>query len=66
MPLKDLEYEALTCSKRTGTREQESLVQVTLWCIGEYGEMLVNHMDELEGEDPQTVSRNSSASLNIF
>lgn len=27
-----------------------------MWCIGEYGEMLVNNSNELEGEDPLTVS----------
>lgn len=37
--------------------EQDSLAQVTVWCFGEYGDMLVNHFNELEGEDPQTVSR---------
>ena len=37
--------------------EQDSLAQVTVWCFGEYGDMLVNYVNELEGEDPQTVSR---------
>lgn len=35
---------------------QESLAQVTVWCIGEYGEMLVNHSGELPGEEPITVT----------
>jgi hypothetical protein len=35
---------------------QESLGQVTIWCIGEYGEMLVDHLNEVEGEEPLTVS----------
>ncbi|KAJ7556154.1 hypothetical protein O6H91_05G071600 [Diphasiastrum complanatum] len=35
---------------------QESLAQVTVWCIGEYGEMLVHHMNELDGEEPVTVT----------
>jgi AP-1 complex subunit gamma-1 len=35
---------------------QESLGQVTVWCIGEYGEMLVNNAIELPGEDPLTVT----------
>jgi hypothetical protein len=35
---------------------QESLGQVTIWCIGEYGEMLVDHLNEVEGEEQLTVS----------
>eukprot|EP00897_Mesotaenium_endlicherianum_P007089 jgi/Mesen1/6408/ME000329S05571 len=35
---------------------QESLSVVTAWCIGEYGEMLINHQGELEGEEPLTVT----------
>lgn len=35
---------------------QESLGQVTVWCIGEYGEMLVNNAIELDGEEPLTVT----------
>jgi AP-1 complex subunit gamma-1 len=38
---------------------QESLGQVTIWCIGEYGEMLVDHLNEVEGEEPLTVSSGS-------
>ena len=34
---------------------QESLALVTVWCVGEYGEMLVNRAGELETEDPITV-----------
>lgn len=37
--------------------EHDSLAKVTVWCFGEYGDMLVNYVNELEGEDPQTVSR---------
>ncbi|KAH9303769.1 hypothetical protein KI387_008173, partial [Taxus chinensis] len=36
--------------------EHESLVRVTVWCIGEYGDMLVNHAGELHGEEPLTVT----------
>lgn len=36
--------------------EYDSLVRVTIWCIGEYGEMLVNHAGELDGEEPLTVT----------
>ncbi|MCO5574685.1 hypothetical protein L7F22_028475 [Adiantum nelumboides] len=35
---------------------QESFAQVTVWCIGEFGEMLVNHVGELEAEEPITVA----------
>ncbi|KAG0558689.1 hypothetical protein KC19_10G046900 [Ceratodon purpureus] len=35
---------------------QESLGQVTVWCLGEYGEMLVNSSNALEDEEPLTVT----------
>eukprot|EP00850_Spirogloea_muscicola_P001819 SM000007S20779 [mRNA] locus=s7:120003:125764:- [translate_table: standard] len=35
---------------------QESLAQLTVWCIGEYGELLVKPTDELEGEEVMTVT----------
>lgn len=35
---------------------QESLVRVAVWCIGEYGDMLVNNVGMLDVEDPITVS----------
>ncbi|XP_073000592.1 AP-1 complex subunit gamma-2-like [Typha latifolia] len=35
---------------------QESLVRVAVWCIGEYGEMLVNNIGVLEVEEPMTVT----------
>ncbi|XP_075479143.1 AP-1 complex subunit gamma-2-like isoform X1 [Primulina tabacum] len=35
-------------------REQETLIRVTVWCIGEYGEMLVNNSGVLDIEDPIT------------
>jgi hypothetical protein len=31
-------------------------VRVAVWCIGEYGEMLVNNVGFLESEEPLTVS----------
>ncbi|XP_019052148.1 PREDICTED: AP-1 complex subunit gamma-2-like, partial [Nelumbo nucifera] len=34
--------------------EQESLVRVAVWCIGEYGEMLVNNIGMLDKEEPIT------------
>ncbi|KAJ4711141.1 AP-1 complex subunit gamma [Melia azedarach] len=36
--------------------EQESLVRVAVWCIGEYGDMLVNNVGMLNIEDPITVT----------
>nr|PNR43621.1 hypothetical protein PHYPA_016002 [Physcomitrium patens] len=42
---------------------QESLAQVTVWCIGEYGDMLVNNLSELEGEDPQTVTESDAVDV---
>uniref|UniRef100_A0A7I4AYD3 AP-1 complex subunit gamma n=1 Tax=Physcomitrium patens TaxID=3218 RepID=A0A7I4AYD3_PHYPA len=42
---------------------QESLGQVTVWCIGEYGEMLVNNTNEVEGEDPITVTESDAVDV---
>ncbi|KAK4485779.1 hypothetical protein RD792_008426, partial [Penstemon davidsonii] len=36
--------------------EQETLVRVAVWCIGEYGEMLVGSAGVLDIEDPITVT----------
>ncbi|XP_020110400.1 AP-1 complex subunit gamma-2 [Ananas comosus] len=40
--------------------EQESLVRVAVWCIGEYGEMLVNNVGVLEVEEPMTVTESDA------
>ncbi|XP_024542965.1 AP-1 complex subunit gamma-2 isoform X2 [Selaginella moellendorffii] len=42
---------------------QESFAQVVLWCIGEYGEMLVNNANELEGEEPITVTESDAVDV---
>ncbi|CAK9225490.1 unnamed protein product [Sphagnum troendelagicum] len=42
---------------------QESLGQVTIWCIGEYGEMLVDHLNEVEGEEPLTVTESDAVDI---
>ncbi|MBA0855595.1 hypothetical protein Goshw_016022 [Gossypium schwendimanii] len=36
--------------------EQETLVRVAVWCIGEYGDMLVNNVGMRDIEDPITVT----------
>ncbi|KAL2662233.1 hypothetical protein GLYMA_02G033300v4 [Glycine max] len=41
--------------------EQETLVRVTVWCIGEYGDMLVNNVGMLDIEDPITQVTESDA-----
>ncbi|XP_022681447.1 AP-1 complex subunit gamma-2 isoform X1 [Setaria italica] len=40
--------------------EQESLVRVAVWCIGEYGEMLVNNVSMLDIEEPITVTESDA------
>ncbi|KAK3128480.1 hypothetical protein QOZ80_6BG0462240 [Eleusine coracana subsp. coracana] len=40
--------------------EQESLVRVAVWCIGEYGEMLVNNINMLDMEEPITVTESDA------
>ncbi|CAL5044354.1 unnamed protein product [Urochloa decumbens] len=40
--------------------EQESLVRVAVWCIGEYGEMLVNNISMLDIEEPITVTESDA------
>ncbi|XP_039006909.1 AP-1 complex subunit gamma-2-like isoform X2 [Hibiscus syriacus] len=40
--------------------EQESLVRVAVWCIGEYGDMLVNNVGMLDIEEPITVTESDA------
>ncbi|CAK9215465.1 unnamed protein product [Sphagnum troendelagicum] len=42
---------------------QESLGQVTVWCIGEYGEMLIDNLNEVEGEEPLTVTESDAVDV---
>ncbi|XP_058193214.1 AP-1 complex subunit gamma-2-like [Rhododendron vialii] len=43
--------------------EQESLVRVAVWCIGEYGEMLVNSTGMLDIEEPITVTESDAVDV---
>ncbi|KAF7829380.1 AP-1 complex subunit gamma-2-like [Senna tora] len=40
--------------------EQESLVRVAVWCIGEYGDILVKNVGMLDLEDPITVTESDA------
>lgn len=46
--------------------KQESLVRVAVWCIGEYGDMLVNNIGMLDIEDPIVVSTLPMPFFSIF
>ncbi|CAH8387873.1 unnamed protein product [Eruca vesicaria subsp. sativa] len=43
--------------------EQETLVRVALWCIGEYADLLVNNTGMLEVEDPITVTESDAVDV---
>ncbi|KAF6157344.1 hypothetical protein GIB67_004282 [Kingdonia uniflora] len=43
--------------------EQESLVRVVVWCIGEYGEMLINNIGMLDREEPITVTESDAVDV---
>lgn len=43
--------------------EQESLVRVAVWCIGEYGDMLVNNVGMLDKEEPITVTESDAVDV---
>ncbi|KAJ9678174.1 hypothetical protein PVL29_022916 [Vitis rotundifolia] len=42
--------------------EQECLVLVAVWCMGEYGEMLVYNVGMLDIEEPMTVTESHNSS----
>ncbi|XP_061994984.1 AP-1 complex subunit gamma-2-like [Rosa rugosa] len=43
--------------------DQETLVRVAVWCIGEYGDMLVNNIGMLDVEDPITVTESDAVDI---
>lgn len=43
--------------------EQETLVKVAVWSIGEYGDMLVNNVGMLDIEDPITVTESDAVDV---
>ncbi|KAG5609937.1 hypothetical protein H5410_021218 [Solanum commersonii] len=44
-------------------RDQETLFRVAVWCIGEYGEMLVNNFGRLDIEEPATVTESDAVDV---
>ncbi|KAG6708297.1 hypothetical protein I3842_06G074100 [Carya illinoinensis] len=43
--------------------EQETLVRVAVWCIGEYGDMLINNVGLLDIENPITVTGSDAVDI---
>ncbi|XP_049391240.1 AP-1 complex subunit gamma-2-like isoform X2 [Solanum stenotomum] len=44
-------------------RDQETLFRVAVWCIGEYGEMIVNNFGRLDIEEPATVTESDAVDV---
>ncbi|GFZ00089.1 gamma-adaptin 1 [Actinidia rufa] len=51
------------CKAVQTSGEQESLVRVAVWCIGEYAEMLVNNTGMLDVEEPITVTESDAVDV---
>ncbi|KVI05604.1 hypothetical protein Ccrd_016040 [Cynara cardunculus var. scolymus] len=45
------------------SRDQETLIRVAVWCIGEYGDMLVNNIEMLDIEEPITVTESDAVDV---
>ncbi|KAD4983198.1 hypothetical protein E3N88_19869 [Mikania micrantha] len=43
--------------------DQEAVVRVAVWCIGEYGDLLVNNIGMLDLEEPITVTENDAVDV---
>ncbi|XP_076928162.1 AP-1 complex subunit gamma-2-like isoform X2 [Bidens hawaiensis] len=43
--------------------DQEAVVRVAVWCIGEYGDLLVNNVGMLDLEEPITVTENDAVDV---
>nr|GEW08006.1 AP-1 complex subunit gamma-2-like isoform X1 [Tanacetum cinerariifolium] len=43
--------------------DQEAVVRVGVWCIGEYGDLLVNNIGMLDIEEPLTVTENDAVDV---
>ncbi|XP_047322411.1 AP-1 complex subunit gamma-2-like [Impatiens glandulifera] len=43
--------------------EQATLVRVAVWCIGEYGEILVNNIGMLDSEEPVTITESDAVDV---
>ncbi|KEH19950.1 AP-1 complex subunit gamma-2 [Medicago truncatula] len=43
--------------------EQETFVRVAMWCLGEYGDLLINNVEMLDIEDPITVTESDAVDV---
>ncbi|XP_071736458.1 AP-1 complex subunit gamma-2-like isoform X2 [Rutidosis leptorrhynchoides] len=43
--------------------DQEAVVRVAVWCIGEYGDLLINNIGMLDIEEPITVTENDAVDV---